>query len=170
MKRDFLKDLLGKVENADDIIDKIMSENGADINKAKGDTSAKDSKITELTEQITKLTTDASKFKDYDAIVKENQSFKAEKENTKKVEWLTKQGCKHPELIMSNLDFSKATYDEAKKAYTGLEEDLKTCKSKYGDMFTAQKTIVDDPSGGKQNELTGVDEAFARLNPSLKIN
>lgn len=67
MKREFLKNL----GLADDVIDKIMTENGNDINAAKGDTAslqqqiaAKDTEISGLNDQIKQRDADIKKLQE----------------------------------------------------------------------------------------------------------
>lgn len=105
-------------------------------------------------------------LKDYEEL----KRFKAESlekiENDKKVDFLKANGCKHPDLIMGKLDFSKGVYDEEKKTYTGLDDDVKGLREAYGDLFEAQGTQKITPAQQGQSSNTFLDQYLAE-NPGM---
>ena len=76
MKRDFLEGL--KLDA--DIIDKIMAENGKDINREK----AKYADYDDIKSQLEKANNTIDKFKDYDQVKAEVEKYKAENEKLQK--------------------------------------------------------------------------------------
>lgn len=175
MKTEDLKAVLedGKL-STEEKMSKIQAMNGVDINAEK-DKQA--SEITKLKEQVStlttknqELTTDASKYKDYEELKKFKTDTLAREEESRKTEFLKAQGCKHPELFVERFDFSKAKYNEEKKTYEGLDEDIKGAREKYKDMFTVKPGVqVINPSGGgnSNDQLSGVEKAFYEANPHL---
>ena len=144
MKREFLKGL----GIDDSLIDQIMSENGKDINNAKASAEAQINVYKDETEKHKQTNADLLKqyndllgaTKDYAELKQFKVDTLAKQEESRKVDFLKSQGCKHPELLVSQIDFSKATYDEAKKTYTGLDEVIKAKRETYADMFEAKGT------------------------------
>lgn len=175
MKTEDLKAVLedGKL-STEEKMSKIQAMNGVDINAEK-DKQA--SEITKLKEQVStlttknqELTTDASKYKDYEELKKFKTDTLAREEESRKAEFLKAQGCKHPELFVGRFDFTKAKYNEEKKTYEGLDEDIKSAREKYKDMFTVKPGVqVINPSGGgnSNDQLSGVEKAFYEANPHL---
>ena len=174
MKREFLKSL-GLTDDA--VIDQIMKENGNDINTAKAGAEAQLNIFKSENEQLkgsqtewqNKYNTLANDTKDY-AELKQFKVDTLEKyEHSKKVDFLKANGCKHPELLVGQIDFSKATYDDEKKTYTGLDEVLKAKKEAYADMFEVKGTQDVDPA--QQPKATNDDafmEQFKKDNPDLQ--
>lgn len=80
MKRKFLEDL-GLDKEA---IDKIMSENGADIERTKSEYSTIESERDSLKEQLEKANETIESVKDYDQVKSEVSKYKEELENYKK--------------------------------------------------------------------------------------
>lgn len=79
MKRDFLKDLGLDA----DVIDKIMAENGNDINKAKGDAEKLNAELEQTKSDLQKANETLDKFKDYDNVKAEVEKYKADAEKSK---------------------------------------------------------------------------------------
>lgn len=144
MKREFLKGL-GIDES---LIDQIMAENGKDINNAKASAEAQSNAYKEETEKHKQTNADLLKqyndllgsTKDYAELKQFKVDTLAKQEESRKVDFLKSQGCKHPELLVSQIDFSKAQYDEEKKTYTGLDEVIKAKRETYADMFETKGT------------------------------
>ena len=93
-----------------------------------------------------------------------------QKENERKIEYLKSIKCKHPDLFVDKLDWTKATYNEEKKTYEGLDDSLKGIKEQYKDMFEINQQVVIEPTNGGSSaaNLTGVEKAFYDLNPELR--
>ena len=64
MKTEFLKDLLKDVEGNEDIIKKIMAENGKDVEAAKGELAKAEADRDKYKEQLDEATESLEKFKD----------------------------------------------------------------------------------------------------------
>lgn len=79
MKRDFLKEL-GVAEEA---IDKIMAENGRDIQNAKGESEKVSAELEQTKSELEKANKTLDKFKDYDNVKSEVQKYKDEAEKSK---------------------------------------------------------------------------------------
>lgn len=79
MKRDFLKDL----GIADEAIEKIMAENGRDIQSAKGDVEKTTAELEQTKAELKKANETLDKFKDYDNVKAEVQKYKDEAEKSK---------------------------------------------------------------------------------------
>lgn len=157
MKRDYLK----SIGLTDEQINLVMEQNGVDINTAKATLNADVEKYkgeaesyqAKATEWENKFNGQAAAYKDYDLLKKFHEDAMAKQEKQRQSDYVKSLGCKYPELIVKQLDFSKATYDEDKKIYTGLDEQIKTLKASYGDMFgTVQHPNPNpqptQPSGG----------------------
>lgn len=148
MKREELKAKLVEAGVAEDklsaVVDYVMAQNGAEINalkeenKALKDTNAESMKTIE--EENKTLKSQISGYKDYEDLKKFKEDTIAKAENDKRINFLKAQGCKHPDLVMQKLDFSKAKYDDEKNTYTGLDDDMKGLKDSYKDLFEVQGT------------------------------
>jgi len=79
MKRDFLKELGLDA----DVIDKIMAENGNDINKAKAESEKLNAELEQVKSDLTKANDTLEKFKDYDNVKADVEKYKAEYEKSK---------------------------------------------------------------------------------------
>ncbi len=149
MKRKFLEDLgLEK-----DVIDKIMSENGADITKAKGDLESvvaeRDKYKNDLSEyekqleSLKKATGNAKELQDKITELQEsNKKVKAEYEESiksMKIDGaislaLKGSNAKYEDLISGKFDRSKITVADDGKII-GIDEQLKDIKKNYKDLF-----------------------------------
>lgn len=177
MKREELKAKLVEAGVADDkmsgLIDYIMAQNGAEINSLKEENKALKSTNDEANkskdDEIKSLKAQIESYSDYQDLKKFKEDTIATAENDKRVNYLKAQGCKHPDLVMGKLDFSKATYDEEKKTYTGLDESIKKLKGDYVDLFEVKGTQQVQPNN-KPNP-TGSDffERYKAENPDLDL-
>ena len=181
MKRDFLKEL-GIAEEA---IDKIMAENGRDIEAAK----AKYADYDDIKGQLESAKATLDKVKDYDPAKADVEKWKADyqkavAEGEQKVKKLERQA-----MIKDYLGNKKFVNELTKKAVAdmlaaALEDESSKGKS-LDDLFNAAtegqtNIIVDDKapqppkvpgmSGKTTGTEDGVLEAFRRNNPGIKID
>lgn len=176
MKRNELKAKMQElgIEVNDELINYIMTQNGVDIETLKtqhaNELQTKETELNEAKEKITQLESNASKYSDYEELkqFKENAVKQVETEN--KLNYLKSIKCKHPELFVEKFDWTKATFNEEKKTYEGLDEQVKSYQEQYKDMFDiVTPQAVNPTQGGSTNaNLTGVEKAFYNLNPDLK--
>lgn len=153
-------------------VDYVMAQNGADVNALKSELEtlkgkqAEENKTSE--EKIKGYEEKLKAYADYDDLKKYVEETKANTEKSKRIEFLKAQGCKHPELIMTQLDFEKASYDDEKKTYTGLDDSIKALKQSYKDLFVeaATQQVELNP----QPKANGSDfyEQYKKNNPDLK--
>lgn len=161
MKREFLKGL----GIADELIDQIMNENGKDINNAKATAEAQAKVYQDEAEKGKTSYADLLKqhndllasTKDYGELKQFKVDTLAKQEESRKLDFLKSKGCKHPELLIGQIDFSKATYDDEKKTYTGLDEIIKSKQETYKDMFEVKGTQDVNPNS---QPPAGNDSAF----------
>lgn len=168
MKREDLRTKLVEAGIAEDkmgaVIDYIMSQNGVDVEAIK---TTSEEKIKTLTTENKDLKSKVEEFKDYDDLKKFKEETVEKAESAKKTEFLKGQGCKHPELVIGNLDFTKATYDEEKKTYTGLEDDMKSLKEKYGELFQEeQQQQRMDPNPSSKSD-TAFQDSYIKSHPEM---
>ncbi len=142
-------------------VDYVMAQNGADVNALKSELEtlkgkqAEESKASE--EKIKAYEERLKAYADYDDLKKFKDDTEANAEKSKRVEFLKSKGCKHPDLMMDKIDFSKASYDEEKKTYTGLDEEVKNLKTSYADLFedkNPQKVVPYSQPNNVNGELT----------------
>lgn len=176
MKRADLKAKMEKLgmEVNNELIDFILDENGKDIEASKKTNSSELAKLQEEVETLKtkneELTTNASKYKDYEDLKKFKETSLAKEEENRKIEFLKSNGCKHPDLFVSKIDFTKGKYNDEKKTYEGLDESLKNVRETYKDMFDLKPGAqILNPSGGHSSaeQMSGVEAAFYKNNPSL---
>ena len=180
MTRDFLKEL----GIADGAIDKIMAENGRNIEAAK----AKYGDYDDIKAQLETAKATLEKFKDYDQTKGEVAKWKAEyekavKEGEQKLRNVERQG-----LVKDYLGQKKFVNELTKEALSGkllaaLEKEESKGKS-LDDLFKAateglENIIVDDNApkpptvpgmAGKPGNEDGVLAAFKKNNPGIKID
>ena len=177
MKREFLKDL----GLTDDAINKVMEENGKDINSTRSTLQSeidnlkkdKDALQTRNTELDSQIKASQEKYKDYDDLAKYKADNEANILSEKRINYLKSVGCKHPDLLVKEIDWDAqgVGYDDEKKTYTGLDESIKGFKAKYGDLFESKDTP--HPGVTPQDHTQGPEGDFlARYkaeNPNLKF-
>jgi len=180
MKREFLKDL----GIADEAVDKIMAENGRDIEAVK----TKFGDYDDIKAQLETAKSTLEKFKDYDQTKGEVAKWKAEYEKAvaegeKKLRNLERQG-----LVKDYLGGKKFVNELTKEALStkllaALEQEESKGKS-LDDLFKAategmENIIVDENApkppkvpgmSGKPGEEDGVLAAFKKNNPGIKID
>ena len=179
MKREFLEALgLDK-----EIVDKIMTENGNDINKTKekleaerdnykgqletAQTALKDFEgvdVKDLKGKVDTLTADLT------AKETEYQTKLADMEFNSKLESLiTGSGAKNAKAVKALLDLE--SIKSSKNQDTDLQTALETCKKDNGYMFGVNEPFANPvaPTAGKTTTLSGVEARFLAKNPDIKI-
>lgn len=172
-----------EAEKIDDIVNYIMDENGKDINTAKANVDDDFAKLKAENEALTKdkneLTTKLDGYKDYDSLKQFKAEYEAKTQKQQRVDFLKSVGCKHPDLFENQIDWSKASYDNEKKVFTGLDDTLKGLKANYKDMFEdKQDNYVQNqfnPNlGAKTTSNQFADDpvmrAYLAKHPDAKIN
>ena len=176
MKRADLKNKMQELglEVNNDLIDYVMAQNGVDIETLKAnhtnEMQSLQTQLSEVNEKLTQAESEKSQYADYDELKKFKEDALIKVENEQKLEYLKSIKCKHPELFIDKLDWTKATFNLEKKTYEGLDEQVKTYQESYKDMFEVVQQQVIEPNGGSntQQTLTGVEKQFYQLNPSLR--
>ena len=176
MKRNDLKSKMQELglEVNNDLIDFIMAQNGIDIETLKtnhaNELQTLQSQLSEANDKLTQQEANMSQYADYDELKKFKEDAMLEVENTRKLDYLKSIKCKHPELFVDKFDWTKAVFNEEKKTYEGLDEQVKTYQEQYASMFDiAQQQVINPASGQSTNEnLTGVEKQFYHLNPNLR--
>lgn len=157
-------------ENLASVVDYIMAANGADVESLKKENETLKASHKEALETIQEenktLKTQVGNYKDYEELKKFKADTLEKAETSKKMEFLKAQGCKHPDLIMGKLDFTKGTYDEEKKTYTGLDDDVKGLREAYGDLFEQTGTQKITPVNQGQSSNTFLDQ-YLKENPTM---
>lgn len=164
MKTDFLKEL-GLTQEQ---IDKIMAENGKDVNKAKGDTDALNTKITDLESQLTdrdnQLKGLKSQVKDNEALTAkitelEEANKTAATEHQNKMNAIQKNHAvengirdakaKNVKAVMALLDMEKISYADGK--LTGFTEQIDALQKAEDTnfLFVAEQQNPPTPTGTK---------------------
>ena len=177
MKREFLQEL-GLEKEA---IDKIMAQNGTDINEAKKGVEAMEKEletaresikafqketgeksIEELKKQLTEL---QGKYDtDVQALQNDLQQTRL---NGALEAAMTKSGAKNTKALRGLLDMEKIQFQDG--ALTGFEEQIEQIKAENDYLFNEPK------SWGQRHTATapqkdGVEEAFEALNPHLRFD
>ena len=171
MKRDYLK----SIGLTDEQINLVMEQNGNDINSAKVGLQAEvekykgeaESNLAKATDWEGKFNAQAAAYKDYDILKQFHTDAMAKQTKERQIDYVKGLGVNHPELIANQIDFSKATYDEEKKTYTGLDEQIKGLKQSYPDMFGGTQQVNPQPQPSV-NPNGGFLEKAMQDDPSLK--
>ena len=177
MKREELKAKLvaaGVAEDKmSDLLDYVMAQNGADIQSLKTEKeslkASYDENLKKLQDENKGFKAQLDGYKDYEDLKKFKTETIEKAEADKKINFLKAQGCKHPDLVMGKLDFSKATYDEDKKTYTGLDEDIKSLKGSYADLFETKGTQQITPDGQPKSTDSDFFTRYKEEHPELNI-
>lgn len=183
MKRDFLKEL-GLDEDA---INKIMAENGKDINNAKGESEKVAAELEQAKTELKAANETLEKFKDYDNVKADVEKYKADLEKSKadyekkingmeleaKVKDFTGSKKFVNDLTRNaiNSQLVNALNDEANKGKS-LEDLLKGLTDGQANIFVDENKptppVTPELKGNGENE-SGVLAAFKRLNPNINI-
>ncbi len=159
-------------ENLGAVVDYIMAQNGTDIQSLKDEleTTRKshNEQLATLQEENKTLKTQVGNYKDYDELKKFKADTLEKVELNKKTDFLKSHGCKHPDLVIGKLDFTKAEYDEQAKTYKGLDEQLKNLKTSYGDLFE-QGTARIDPNIAPKGVESDFMKRYKEEHPDQKL-
>jgi hypothetical protein len=180
MKRDFLESL--GIES--EVIDKIMKENGKDIEGAK----AKFADYDDLKQQLETANATLEKFKDYDQTKADVEKYKTElkksqEESAAKIAAMERSG-KVKDYLSGKKFVNKITQDAitAKmcEALGADESKGKNLDDIFAEITKEQSDILKDenaptppvvaPMGGTKSDEDGVMAAFKRMNPEIKID
>ena len=166
-----------EAEKIDEIVNYIMDVNGKDVNLAKNTADEEFAKLKAENEALLKDKTELSAkidtYKDYDLLKQFKADSDAKAEKQQKADYLKSIGCKHPDLFENQIDWSKASYDQEKKTYTGLDEVVKGLKESYKDMFESKDNPAPEKTIGTidfGNVKTQNPEANKPLNLADAIN
>lgn len=183
MKRDFLKEL----GLSDEVIDKVMAENGKDINSAKGESEKLSAELEQTKSELTKANETLEKFKDYEQTKADVEKYKSELATSKaefeqKIAKMETQG-RIKEFTSTkkfvndftrdsiNEGLEKALADESNKGKS-LEELLGILTEGKENIFLSENTpnlVVQNKMTDSNNGDSGVLEAFKKLNPNLSL-
>ena len=152
-------------------VDYVMAQNGADVNALKSELETLKGKYaddTKAKDEVIKGYEDKLKgFSDYDDLKKFKADTEANAEKSKRIEFLKSKGCKHPDLMMGRIDFSKASYDEEKKTFTGLDEEIKNLKTSYADLFEDKQPQKVDPNAQHNNVNGEISQRYLAEHPEM---
>ncbi len=173
MKRKFLEELGLEKE----VIDKIMSENGADIEAEKAKTIEATNKLESITTQLTEANNTIKDLKKNNSSNEELQTKVNEYENTiktqkadyeAKVRNLTLDSAiekalvgakaKHSDLLSTKIDREKLVIADGK--VTGLDEQLKGLKETYKDLFEEK---ISGPTPANPENGSGGNNTYEAL-------
>lgn len=166
MERKFLEglELEGGVKLSKEIIDKIMDENGKDINKAKGDLEDVQGELKKAKETIKERDKQLEGLKDVD-VEKLNDTIETLKEENKEAAKKHEQELKDIKLTNAiklaiagkvfDEDMAASLFDKSKLVLTddgkvaGLNEQLESIKKDKSFLFKTDKVDTHyDPNGG----------------------
>lgn len=176
MKREEVKAKLAAAgvqdDNMSELLDYVMAQNGADIQSLKTEKeslkASYDENLKKLQDENKGFKTQLESYKDYEDLKKFKTDTLEKAEINKRNDFLKAQGCKHPDLIAGKIDFSKATYDEEKKTYVGLDEDIKSLKESYTDLFDSKDPQQINPNV-QPNSVNGeITDRYLAEHPEMK--
>lgn len=155
MKRKFLEDLLSSIEDETskkDIIDKIMAENGNDINTEKAKTEVEKNNVSVKEKLIDELNKKIKENEDIDIeTIKKEQYDLGKKDGSKEVETfkksialekaLTGTKAKDVKLLEKLLDSNKLSYEEKEGSFiiSGLDDQIEELKTSHSYIFEEEK-------------------------------
>ena len=176
MKRADLKAKMQELglEVNDEFINYIMTQNGVDIESLKNNHANElqtlQTELSSVKDELTQSKAKESQFADYEELKQFKTDTLLKVENEQKIGYLKEIKCKYPELFVDKFDWTKATYNQEKKTYEGLEEQIKKVQEQYAGMFDVQQQQIIDSKGGGNTitNLTGVEKHFYELNPDLR--
>lgn len=170
MKRKFLEELGLEKE----VIDKIMAENGADIEAEKAKAVEATNKLESITTQLTEANNTIKDLKKNNSSNEALQTKVKEYENTIKTQKadyeakvrnltldsaiekaLSSAKAKHSDLLSTKIDRNKLVIGDDGKV-TGLDEQLEGLKESYKDLFEEKITGIPpvNPEGGSGGNNT----------------
>lgn len=184
MKTEFLKDLLKDVEGNEDIIKKIMAENGKDVEAAKGELAKAEADRDKYKEQLDEATESLEKFKDVKPdeltaeIEKLQQTIKdkdteyaqkiADMEFDSAIEKaITESGAKNAKAVKALLDIEalKGGKNQKDDIASALETVKKDNDYMFGSDEPINKSVGSTKGGGGADAKTAALRAAAGLPP-----
>lgn len=176
MKRNELKAKMQELglEVNDDLINYVMAQNGADIESLKNqhtnELQTLNDELAQSKNKIQELETNTSQYSDYEELKQFKESILVKQENEQRLNYLKQIKCKHPELFVDKIDWAKATFNDEKKVYEGLDDQVKNFKEQYSSMFEIQQQQSINPTTTTTTdiELSGVEKVFYENNPELR--
>lgn len=184
MKREFLK----KLGLTDEQIDKIMGENGKDVEKAKGDLSTKETELASAKEQLGTANSKIEEFKEMDVegikAAADDYKTKYEEAQNKAKDELEKLQFEHQ--LENAIRDSKAKNVKAVKALLDIEA-LKNSNNQIEDINQAIKATKEENDylfgdneptgtggslgGGQKGKQTSISkEKFNKMGYKEKVN
>lgn len=176
MEREFLKELGLEKEQ----IDSVMTENGKDIEKAKGDLESKKTKVENLEEQLATANKEIEDFKELDIeeIKKRAEDYKTKFETAQTEADEKLEEVKFQHALENTLKESKARNTKAVKALLdieglkfndgkiiGLEDQLETIKEENDYLFDIEEEGEEKPGFTRPN---GKGKSIGNKNPFSK--
>ncbi|MDO5714824.1 MAG: phage scaffolding protein [Tissierellia bacterium] len=179
MKREFLEGLGLEKE----VIDKIMAENGNDINKEKEKLKIKEKELKVANEKLDEANRTIASYKDMDIdeIKQSAEDWKGKYEEAKEkmenikndatlTKALTEINTIDPELLKLTLDHEMLKYDDGK--VIGLEEQIKSIKEAKPYLFKTEEGRENppDPLGGLHPHVPPTPQGGANSDMAATIN
>ena len=155
MKREFLEGLgLSKEQ-----IDKIMAQNGQDIEEIKNNANAEKKRADGLQEQLDTLTADLNNARNEAISLKDvqgrleaaNAKVKSYQRQESLIGALTTYNPKDAKMLLKLIDQEKIVFGDDNTVISGLDEQIKPLKESNGYIFTD----TPDTRGGNQNTNSG---------------
>lgn len=184
MKTEFLNELLKDVEGREDIIKKIMAENGKDIEAAKGELTKAEADRDKYKEQLDEATESLEKFKDVKPeelsaeIEKLQQTIKdkdteyaqkiADMEFNSAIEKaITEAGAKNTKAVKALLDIEalKGSKNQKDDIASALETVKKDNEYMFGSNEPINNSVGSTKGGGGADAKTAALRAAAGLPP-----
>jgi len=184
MKRDFLKEL----GLDDEAINKIMAENGKDINNAKGESEKVAAELEQAKAELNAANETLEKFKDYDNVKADVENYKAELEKSKaefekkingmELEAKVKEFTGAKKFVNDltrnaiNSQLVALLNEEANKGKS-LDDLLNGITDGQANIFVEENKptppVTPELKGGNGEQEDGVMSAFKRLNPNINF-
>lgn len=141
MKREFLKEL----GLTDEQVDKVMTENGKDIEKAKGDLAAKETELEEVKGQLEAANKQIEEFREMDieSIKQAAEEYKAKFEQTEKDAQEKLEALQFEYSLEREIAAAKAKNVKAVKALLDIDT-LRKSKNQSEDIKAAIKAVQKD--------------------------
>ncbi len=185
MKREDLKKFLGDA-GTDEVLDKIMAENGKDIEAQKAKTTAAEADLTTAKNQLSEANDQIKAFKDMkpeemqakvgEWETKYNDLVKAHDAETKQrlfdaalEKGLSGANAKNPATVKPLLDLNGLKYNEADGSIIGLKEQLEKLKAdeKNGFLFEAEEGENPTPTIVTGSESSTSGKPLSKLEAAM---
>lgn len=177
MKRKFLEDM-GLTKEA---VDAIMTENGKDIEAAKGELSQVQAELDQTKQQLQEANTTIDGFKDYDQVKSQVEEYKNKYEQSK-TEYeeriadmqfgttleaaITAAGGRNAKAIKALLDVD--ALKKSKDQTADIKAAIDVCQKDNGYLFGANEPI-NNPVGPTGGSGTGMDASAAALRAAMGL-